>query len=109
MRPLPKPLPKDAGPNRRYCGATCRSRHWRLVRREETVFRRAVAQGIEEIRGGVDRYVQGGCPVCGWSVPVRKRLDAVYCSPRCRTRARRIRRACDASERPLPDASPGDG
>ncbi|WP_143645479.1 hypothetical protein [Streptomyces swartbergensis] len=103
-------LPKGAGPNRRYCDATCRSRHWRRVQRQETVFQRAVQQGIEILAGGVDRYVEGRCPVCGWSVSLRKRRDAVYCSPKCRTRAWRLRSETrDASERSLRKASPRDG
>ncbi|MFF6975975.1 MULTISPECIES: hypothetical protein [Streptomyces] len=102
-------LPKDAGPNRRYCDATCRSRHWRRVQRRENIFQRAVQQGIEILAGGVDRYVEGRCPVCGWSVSLRKRRDSVYCSPRCRTRAWRLRAGLrDASERSLPETSPGD-
>jgi hypothetical protein len=105
-------LPRDAGPNRRYCDSTCRSRHWRRVQRHETVFRRAVMQSLDVIGGG-QLYAVGRCPVCGWGVPIRKRTDSVYCGPRCRTRAWRTRRtlaapAGDASERPSRKASPRD-
>ncbi|MFB7293374.1 hypothetical protein [Actinacidiphila glaucinigra] len=37
-------------------------------------------------------YGQDLCPVCGVMVSLRKRSDAVYCSPKCRTRAWRQRR-----------------
>ncbi|NEB32894.1 hypothetical protein G3I62_28030 [Streptomyces sp. SID14446] len=99
-------LPKDAGPNRRYCDTTCRSRHWRRVQRHEEIYQRAVYEGLQVIRGEY-LWAQGLCPVCGVSVSLRKRTDSVYCSPKCRTRAWRLRReaassAGDGSERPLP-------
>lgn len=102
-----KLLPKDdAGPNRRYCDTTCRSRHWRRVQRDEEIYRRAVYEGLQVIRGEY-LWAQGLCPVCGVSVSLRKRTDSVYCSPKCRTRAWRLRREAvgaigDGSERALP-------
>ncbi|ELP69948.1 hypothetical protein STRTUCAR8_00017 [Streptomyces turgidiscabies Car8] len=64
---------------------------------------RAVDRSLAIMRGG-ELYALGLCPVCGWSVSIRKRTDAVYCSKRCRTRAWRMRRRLiergrDASER----------
>ncbi|MGW1068913.1 hypothetical protein ACWD4F_30885 [Streptomyces aureus] len=96
-------LPKDAGPNRRYCDTTCRSRHWR---HDEEIYQRAVYEGLQVIRGEC-LWAQGLCPVRGVSLSLRKRTDSVYCFPKCRSRAWRLRRetvgaAGDGSERPLP-------
>ncbi|MDQ0408871.1 hypothetical protein ABVB69_32270 [Streptomyces sp. NPDC000349] len=85
-------LPANAGPNRRYCDSACRSRHWRRVQRHNEIYRRAVEEALDVIQGGGILWSQGRCPVCGVSVSVRKRTDSVYCSPKCRTRAWRIRR-----------------
>ncbi|MDX2709607.1 hypothetical protein PV350_43370 [Streptomyces sp. PA03-6a] len=99
-------LPRDAGPNRRYCDTACRSRHWRRVQRREEIYQRAVEQSLDLLRGGGELWVQGLCPACGRSVSIRKRTDAVYYSPKCRTRAWRLRwqpagtAIGDASERP---------
>ncbi|MFH9426423.1 hypothetical protein [Streptomyces sp. NPDC017529] len=100
-----RPLPPDAGPNRRFCDTVCRSRHWRRVHRQATVFALAVYRSLEALgMAATDSYVDGRCPMCGWGVPVRKRSDSVYCSKRCRTRAWRARKRLatagrDASER----------
>ncbi len=88
-------LPKDAGPNRRFCDARCRGRHWRRVRRYEEIYRRAF-KGLGVIRGET-LWAHGRCPLCGLTVSLRKRTDAVYCSPKCRTRAWRLRQE-DLSE-----------
>ncbi|WKK27833.1 hypothetical protein QZH56_36900 (plasmid) [Streptomyces olivoreticuli] len=86
-------LPQDAGPNRRFCNTVCRSKHWRRMHRQVTVFQLAVARSIEAMgMAGEQAYVEGRCPVCGWGVSVRKRSDSVYCSKRCRTRAWRQRK-----------------
>jgi endogenous inhibitor of DNA gyrase (YacG/DUF329 family) len=97
-------LPRDAGPNRRYCDSVCRSRHWRRVHRQATVFALAVQRSLEILgRAAVESSIDGRCPMCGWGVSVRKRRDSVYCSKRCRTRAWRLRKCLaegrDASER----------
>jgi len=98
-------LPRDAGPNRRYCNSACRSKHWRRVQRRDSIIERAVDRSLDLMRGGGELYALGLCPVCGWSVSIRKRTDAVYCSKQCRTRAWRMRgqlaeQGRDASERP---------
>ncbi|MCX4564558.1 hypothetical protein OHA02_51610 [Streptomyces phaeochromogenes] len=78
-------LPKEAGTRRRYCGTTCRSWHWRRVQRHEEIYRRVLASLSQElVRGGVV-WGQGRCPECGLTV-------SVYCSPKCRARAWRLRR-----------------
>jgi hypothetical protein len=84
-------LPKDAGPNRRYCDVICRSRHWRRI------LQRAVYAGLQVIKG---EYLgaQALYPVCGVSVSVRRRTDSVYCSPKCRTRAWMMRREATGAD-----------
>ncbi|QFZ72951.1 hypothetical protein GFH48_06465 [Streptomyces fagopyri] len=84
-------LPAGASASRRYCDSACRSRHWRRVRRPDEIYRRAVEQNCGVVRGEFLRG-QGRCPVCKVPVPLRKRTDSVYCSPKCRTRAWRRRR-----------------
>ncbi|MFJ4633909.1 hypothetical protein [Streptomyces sp. NPDC088847] len=90
------PLPRDAGQRRRYCDTTCRSRQWRRVKRHDEIYRRVMSSLNAEL--GRDGFVwgQGRCPACGVSVSVRKRTDSVYCSPKCRTRAWRLRRESSA-------------
>ncbi|MGW7613707.1 hypothetical protein ACWGKW_42055 [Streptomyces sp. NPDC054766] len=84
-------LPKDAGPNRRYCDVVCRRRHWRRVQRHDEIYQRAVWEGLRVIRGET-LYGQSRCRVCDLPVSLRKRTDSVYCSAKCRTRAWRLRR-----------------
>ncbi|GAA1377260.1 hypothetical protein GCM10009612_76790 [Streptomyces beijiangensis] len=65
---------------------------------------------MDILTGGGLLLAQGRCPMCAGYVSLRKRDDSVYCSPRCRTRAWRARKAgvVTLPERPLQEASPGD-
>ncbi|QDA10379.1 hypothetical protein FMM49_01210 (plasmid) [Streptomyces rimosus subsp. rimosus] len=76
-------LRPGARPQAVYCSAACRARQWRT---ERSLRKRAAA-----VR---DRGCQRTCPQCGttWVAGVDRRLSAVFCSPRCRTRAWRQRR-----------------
>ncbi|RKN35879.1 hypothetical protein D7294_30710 [Streptomyces hoynatensis] len=78
-------LKPRARPGAVFCSPACRARHWRMVRRTKA--------RVAVIRSGPDG--EAVCPVCGtpWAAGVERRADAVYCSPRCRTRAWRDRQA----------------
>jgi hypothetical protein len=76
-------LPKGSASSRRYCSARCRKRGWRYRQRKLELIGRAAAVFLGDVPYG---------PACGGLVSIRKRTDSVYCSPRCRTRAWRMRR-----------------
>lgn len=61
-----------------YCSAACRAKHWRWAQRSRLRVRVIRAPGSAQAR----------CPECGtvWVAGLERRVDAVYCSPRCRTR-----------------------
>lgn len=93
-------LPEGCRSSRRYCSAACRTRAWRQMREREEWWRSNVEFGIALREGRPYRRPKVRCPVCKtwWYIgeaprTVRKRVDAVYCSPRCRTRAYRQRRS----------------
>ncbi|WP_413755082.1 hypothetical protein [Streptomyces sp. MMBL 11-3] len=62
------------------------------MQRHEEIYQRVVGKDLDLVRAGLV-WGQNRCPVCGLAVSVRKRTDAVYCSPKCRTKAWRQRRA----------------
>ncbi|MDF5757340.1 hypothetical protein [Spongiactinospora sp. TRM90649] len=93
-------LPEGARASRRFCSGACRAEQWRKLRRSREVYAAAVAElavlGIGRGPSAGELRAQrpkARCPVCGqwWWVGLRKRADAVYCSPRCRTAAWRER------------------
>ncbi|MGW6012887.1 hypothetical protein [Streptomyces sp. NPDC055210] len=62
------------------------------MQRHNEIYRRVIESLNQElVRGGMV-WGQGRCPACRLTVSVRKRTDSVYCSPKCRTRAWRLRR-----------------
>ncbi|MCX4707177.1 hypothetical protein [Streptomyces sp. NBC_01373] len=94
------PLPDGSRQSRRYCSPACRMKAWRW-RQEREEWWDSNADFIAALREGLPYHrPKVRCPVCkGWwyvgEAPswLRKRVDAVYCSPRCRTRAYRERRS----------------
>ncbi|WP_181800373.1 hypothetical protein [Streptomyces ipomoeae] len=92
-------LPEGSRRSRRYCSAACRTKAWRWRREREEWFQTNVEFVAALREGRPYRRPKVRCPVCkGWwfvgeTSAVRKRVDAVYCSPRCRTRAYRQRRS----------------
>lgn len=98
-------LPRDAHARRRYCAPACVARAYRARRRAERAKQiqalvvRAYATAFVPDATAVellsaDRVMaMMRCPVCGVVVWKRigRRRDAVYCSPRCRTRGWRER------------------
>ncbi|MEW1677967.1 hypothetical protein AB0O47_32740 [Streptomyces noursei] len=93
-------LPEGSRRSRRYCSAACRTKAWRW-QRERDAWWEGNADFIAALREGRPYHrPKVRCPVCeGWwyvgEAPswLRKRVDAVYCSPKCRTRAYRERRS----------------
>ncbi|CAM5506262.1 hypothetical protein SANTM175S_07250 [Streptomyces antimycoticus] len=94
------PLPEGSRRSRRYCSAACRTKAWRWKREREEWWRsnKEFAAALRE--GRPYHRPRQRCPVCkGWwftgeaTGGNRKRVDALYCSPRCRTRAYRQRRS----------------
>lgn len=69
-----------------YCCTSCRARHWRWVRRS-----RALVPVILD----PSPAVRVCCPECGtaWTAGVEHQAGAIFCSPKCRTRAWRRRKA----------------
>ncbi|MFD9033319.1 hypothetical protein ACFVZW_19520 [Streptomyces sp. NPDC059567] len=91
-------LPEGSRRSRRYCGAACRTRAWRVARARWA----AIDAGGEAYRALIEGrrhpWPRFRCPECGatWyasasPLGTRKRSDSRYCSPRCRTRAWRRR------------------
>lgn len=92
------PLPEGSRRSRRYCSAACRTKAWRWKREREEGWRTNV-EFVAALREGRPYHrPKKRCPICkGWwftgeaTGGNRKRVDALYCSPRCRTRAYRKR------------------
>ena len=113
-----KQLPADASPRRVYCGGPCVAKAYRArLKRQRaedvmTIVAKAMAMNFNpELRRALGplgaAYVEQfladlRCPVCGaltWA-STRRRADAWYCSPKCRQRAYRLRRAGDHDGQP---------
>ncbi|MYW18343.1 hypothetical protein GT039_22885 [Streptomyces sp. SID2955] len=94
------PLPEGSRRSRRYCSSACRTRAWRRKRERERWWQSIVEFAAALREGRAYRRPKKRCPVCnGWwftgevTGGKRKRTDARCCSPRCRTRAYRLRRS----------------
>lgn len=97
-------LPADADPRRKFCSPACVARAYRKrVRlldhytRGRRIIRTFAQLTRIEKAGIVSGYLTLPgiqCPVCGKVVwqGVRRRTDAVYCSPACKGKAARDRR-----------------
>lgn len=92
------PLPEGCRRSCRYCSAACRKKAWRWNREREERWHSNVEFAAALREGRSYHHPKKRCPICkGWwftgeiTGGKRKRVDAVYCSPRCRTRAYRQR------------------
>ncbi|QFZ79176.1 hypothetical protein GFH48_38595 [Streptomyces fagopyri] len=99
------PLPEGSRKSRRYCSTACRTRGWR--REREQWWRTNVEFAAALREGRPYRRPKKRCPVCKswWFVGEvvgrpRRRVDALYCSPKCCTRAYRPRQSRSAGVTP---------
>jgi hypothetical protein len=107
-------LPEGSRRSRRYCGATCRRRAWRLVRARRAQLDAGGEAMPALTEGRRHPWPRFRCPEYGstWftgETPfgIRKRSDSRSCSPRCRTRAWRKRsRSAAVTESRLPVTPP---